>query len=153
MAAKGSHGLLLLAGDDLPQIAQNSQKLLLGIASHRFHRCNFRGCTCLRSALPLARARSAPTKQTVILPQISQNPQNLLLGRPPTDFTDLHRWLGCVDSSGGILASAAAKCLPQIAQIYTEVRLPSGGKTRKQYALKGQKHIAQGNALGKYAPH
>ena len=23
----------------------------------------FRGCTCLRSALPLARARSAPTKQ------------------------------------------------------------------------------------------
>ena len=29
-------------------------------------RCNFRGCTCLRSALPLARARSAPTKQTVM---------------------------------------------------------------------------------------
>ena len=26
-------------------------------------RCNFRGCTCLRSALPLARTRSAPTKQ------------------------------------------------------------------------------------------
>ena len=24
---------------------------------------NFRGCTCLRSALPLARARSAPTEQ------------------------------------------------------------------------------------------
>ena len=34
-------------------------------------RCNFMGCTCLRSDLPLARARSAPTKQTVILPQIS----------------------------------------------------------------------------------
>ena len=33
---------------------------------------NFRGCTCLRSALPLTRARSAPTKQTVVLPQISQ---------------------------------------------------------------------------------
>ena len=28
-----------------------------------------------------------------------------------------------------------------------------GGKTRKQYAPKGQKHIAQGSALGKYAPH
>ena len=27
------------------------------------------------------------------------------------------------------------------------------GKTRKQYAPKGQKHIAQGSALGKYAPH
>ena len=26
-------------------------------------------------------------------------------------------------------------------------------KTRKQYAPKGQKHIAQGSALGKYAPH
>ena len=121
----------------LPRIAQNSQKLLLGMSSHRFHRfaqmvrlrkivaevslppqqqsashrlhrCNFRGCTCLkctnqansgpptdcteftepsagetshrlhrftqkllilggctclRSALPLARARSAPTEQ------------------------------------------------------------------------------------------
>ena len=28
-----------------------------------------------------------------------------------------------------------------------------GVKTRKQYAPKGQKHIAQGSALGKYAPH
>ena len=26
-------------------------------------------------------------------------------------------------------------------------------KTRKQYAPKGQKRIAQGSALGKYAPH
>ena len=105
MAAKGSHGLLLLAGDDLPQIAQNSQKLLLGIASHRFHRCNFRGCTCLRSALPLARARSAPTKQTVVLPQIAQNSQNLLI------------------SGGALVSSAPTKqtvILPQIAQIYTE---------------------------------
>ena len=28
-----------------------------------------------------------------------------------------------------------------------------GVKTHKQYAPKGQKHIAQGSALGKYAPH
>ena len=28
-----------------------------------------------------------------------------------------------------------------------------GIKTRKQYAPKGQKLIAQGSALGKYAPH
>ena len=55
----------------------------LGIFSHRLHgthrttcwgslpqiariytdAANFRGCTCLRSALPLARARSAPTEQ------------------------------------------------------------------------------------------
>ena len=49
----------------LPQIAQIYTEA-----------ANFRGCTCLRSALPLARARSAPTKQTV---------------ESPTDFTDLHR--------------------------------------------------------------
>ena len=62
------------------------------------------------------------------------------LGCPPTDCTEFTE-------------AAVGDDLPQIAQIYTEVRLPSGGKTRKQYALKGQKHIAQGNALGKYAPH
>ena len=52
-----------------------------------------RGCTCLRSALPLARARSAPKQQNLhsptefrthscwdILPQISQNTQNFLAG-------------------------------------------------------------------------
>ena len=55
------------------------------------------------------------------LPQISQIYTDGLSAKdPPTDFTDLHRWLGCVDSSGGILASAAAKCLPQISQIYTD---------------------------------
>jgi hypothetical protein len=56
------------------------------IFSHRFHCLGFlpqisqiytevrlpsRGCTCLRSALPLARARSAPTKQEVP-PEISR---------------------------------------------------------------------------------
>ena len=77
--------MLLLAWDDLPQIARNSQKLLLGdglpqISQICTDAANFRGCTCLRSALPLARARSAPTKQTKVLPQIAQNSQNLLLG-------------------------------------------------------------------------
>ena len=91
---------------------------LLGMTSHRFHR-----------STQMVWVRK-------IIPQIEQNSQNLLLGitsnrlhrshrslcweYSPTDFTDLHRWLGCVDSSGGILASAAAKCLPQIAQIYTD---------------------------------
>jgi hypothetical protein len=69
----------------LPQNTQNAQNLLLSFFPTEYaelteftaeysptdFRCNFRGCTCLRSALPLARARSAPTKQTVILPQIS----------------------------------------------------------------------------------
>ena len=59
----------LLAECILPQISQICTEV----------RLPSRGCTCLRSALPLARARSAPTKQKVhqpnkidILPQISQ---------------------------------------------------------------------------------
>ena len=54
--------MLLLAGDGLPQIARNSQKLLLGMTSHRLHR--FTQMVWVRK----------------ILPQISQNSQNLLLG-------------------------------------------------------------------------
>ena len=46
----------------LPQIAQNSQNLLLGITSHRFHRF-----------AQIVRVRK-------ILPQIAQNSQKLLLG-------------------------------------------------------------------------
>ena len=58
-----------------------TQNLLLRRTSHRLHRCIFRGCTCLRSALPLARARSAPTEQAAVLPQIARNSQNLLQRR------------------------------------------------------------------------
>ena len=63
--------------------------------TNKANRAISRGCTCLRSALPLARARSAPTKQTVqtiggygilpyprrhqtIFPQKPQNPQKPL---------------------------------------------------------------------------
>lgn len=31
------------------------------------------------------------------LPRNTQNSQNLLLRNSPTDFTDAHRWLGCVE--------------------------------------------------------
>ena len=57
----------VLAECFLPQISQNSQNFLLRLFSHRFHRSTqivwvpSRGCTCLRSALPLARA-SAPSE-------------------------------------------------------------------------------------------
>ena len=60
-----------------------------------------RGCTCLRSALPLARARSAPTQQNLhsptefkthscwdILPQISQIYTEIFAEKTPTDFTE-----------------------------------------------------------------
>ena len=160
--------MLLLAGDDLPQIAQNSQKLLLGMTSHRFHR------STQKLLLGITSHRFHRFAQIVwvrkILPQISQiyteaanfrgctclkctNQANKGSPTDCTEFTEpsagetshrFHRFTQMV---------RLRKILPQIAQIYTEVRLPSGGKTRKQYALKGQKHIAQGNALGKYAPH
>ena len=76
--------MLLLAWDDLPQISQIytdglsakdpptdytefteplAGDVLPQIARIYTDAANFRGCTCLRSALPLARARSAPTKQ------------------------------------------------------------------------------------------
>ena len=81
----------LLAEDVLPQISQICTEV----------RLPSRGCTCLRSALPLARARSAPTKQNRYSPTESTEPTELL----------------------------AEGILPQIAQIYTEVRLPSRGCT------------------------
>ena len=61
-----------------------------------------------------------PPPQQRVSHRIRRSHRSLCWEYSPTDFTDLHRWLGCVDSSGGILASAAAKCLPQIAQIYTD---------------------------------
>ena len=87
----------LLAEWSLPQIARICTELLAEcilpqISQIYTEAANFRGCTCLRSALPLARARSAPTKQTVVLPQIARICTELL----------------------------AEWSLPQIAQIYTE---------------------------------
>ena len=87
MAAKGSHGLLLLAWDDLPQIAQiytdglsakdpptdctefteaAAGDNLPQISQICTEAANFRGCTCLKCT-------------------------NQANSDPPTDFTDLHR--------------------------------------------------------------
>ena len=95
-----------------------TQNFLLNIFSHRFHRFTqivwvpSRGCTCLRSALPLARARSAPTKQEVhqpskidILPRNPQNPQNCLQSVFPHRFHRSAQKLGCLQ--GGALVSSA----------------------------------------------
>ena len=100
--------MLLLAEDDPPQISQNSQKLLLGMFSHRLHRCNFRECSSLcctnqaNSSPPTDFTEFTEASAGDSLPQISQI------------YTD---GLSAEDSSGGILASAAAKCLPQIARM------------------------------------
>ena len=93
---------------------------MLKVYSHRFHRStqmgSFRGCTCLRSALPLARARSAPTKQEVhqqsrlvrlqskigsfrgcTCLKCTNKAKGALTKQnrcSPTDFTDRHRCLG-----------------------------------------------------------
>ena len=56
--------------------------------------CSSRGCSCLRSALPLARARTAPTKQTVQtiggygIPAIPTHPPNYL-PTEPTETTEV----------------------------------------------------------------
>ena len=57
-----------------------------------------------------------PPQQQSASHRIRRIHRTVCWGWSPTDFTDLHRWLGCEDSSGGILASAAAKCLPQNTQ-------------------------------------
>ena len=81
-----------LAEWSLPQIAQIYTEA-----------ANFRGCTCLRSALPLARARSAPTKQarTDCLLVKFNNGLNglngfLLLGMFNNGFIGLNGFDGCV---------------------------------------------------------
>ena len=99
----------------LPQNTQNSQNLLLGMVSHRFHRFT-----------QMVRVRRFSHR-------IHRIHRTVCWGWSPTDFTDLHRWLGCVDSpteftdlliSGGALVSSAPTkqivVLPQISQIYTE---------------------------------
>ena len=96
----------------LPQISQNSQNLLLGMTSHRFHRfaqmvrlrrfshrlhrCNFRGCTCLKCT-------------------------NQANSDPPTDCTDLHRWFGCERSSHRLHRSTQ---MVRLRKIVAEVSLP-----------------------------
>gem|GEM_PF-4053228 len=87
----------------LPQIAQNSQKLLLGMTSHRLHRSTQK---LLISGGALV--SSAPTEQTVILPQISQNYTDGLGAKDsPTDCTEFTE-------------AAAGDNLPQISQICTD---------------------------------
>jgi len=62
----------LLAEVILPQISLLAEVILPQISQiYTEVRLPSRGCTCLRSALPLARARSAPTKQEVP-PEISR---------------------------------------------------------------------------------
>ena len=113
----------------LPQISQNSQNFLQRLFSHRFHRSTqivwvpSRGCTCLKC-----------TNRAMLI--------YLLL-----------RW--CTSCSGKRQSRAETSAPPKIASV------PSVGvtlllrcvKTRKRHAPKGQKHIAQGSALGKRNPH
>ena len=92
----------LLAEYILPQISQNSQNFLLSIFSHRFHRSAqmvrvpSRGCTCLKCT---NRAKS------IFSHGIHRTHRTSCWEYSPTDFTDLHRWLGCLQ--GGALVSSA----------------------------------------------
>ena len=98
--------------------------------SHRLHRFTqivwlpSRGCTCLRSALPLARARSEPTEQNRYSPTESTEPTELLTE--------------CI--------------LPQISQIHTEVRLPSRGCTCLRSALPLARARSAPTEQNRYSP-
>ena len=84
-------------------------------ASHRFHRCT--QMVRLRRVLPRNSRNSQKLLAEKSLPQISQMPTDGLAayGSPteftevsgarysPTDFTDAHRWLGCVGFCGKII--------------------------------------------------
>ena len=61
--------------------------------------CSLRGCTCLRSALPPARARSAPSNHTYPPTDFTEFTDFSGGEYSPTDFTDIHRFLGCVFAS------------------------------------------------------
>ena len=77
-----------------------------------------------------------PPPQQSASHRIRRTHRTFCWGWSPTDFTDLHRWLGCVDpptefteftdlliSGGALVSSAPTKqtvVLPQISQIYTE---------------------------------
>ena len=110
------------------KLPQNSQKF---IAEKKLPQRTLRGCTCLRSALPLARARSAPTQQNLhsptefrthsccdILPQISQIYTELLLRKLPQISQNTQNFLAEIFShrfhtqklwcfQGGALVSSA----------------------------------------------
>ena len=91
----------LLAENILPQISQNSQKLLLGRFSHRFHR-----------STQMVRVR-------IFSHRFHRIHRNSCWGDSPTDFTDQHRWLGCVDSPTDFTEfteTLAGEILPQISQ-------------------------------------
>ena len=64
----------------LPQISQNSQNFLLSRFSHRFHR-----------STQMVRVR-------IFSHRFHRIHRNSCWGDSPTDFTDQHRWLGCVYS-------------------------------------------------------
>ena len=67
-----------------------------------------RGCTCLRSALPLARARSSPTQQNLY---------------SPTEFRTEHSCWVFSHRFHRTHRTFLLRKLPQISQIYTELLL------------------------------
>ena len=71
-------------------------------------RCNFRGCTCLRSALPLAKARSAPTKQAMHWPS-KWMPSALLVQLRQLHPLEVSCGFGGCLQGGALVSSAPTK--------------------------------------------
>ena len=89
----------------LPQNPQNSQKLLLGTFSHRFH-----------GSAQIVWVRRFSHR-------IHRIHRNSCWGYSPTDFTDRHRLFGCVYSPTDFTEfteTLAGDILPQISRICTD---------------------------------
>ena len=110
----------------LPQNPQNSQKLLLGIFSHRLHR----------------------SAQIVWVRRCSHRFHRIhrtsCWGYSPTDFTDLHRLFGCEDSPTDFTEFTellAGDILPQISQICTDCLGAFKGVHLSQVHQRNKKYI------------
>ena len=82
-----------------------------------------------------------PPQQQSASHRIRRIHRTFCMGWSPTDFTDLHRWLGCVDSSGGILPPPRPSYIRAIRAIRGRNILDVRG--RPQNTLNTRKTIAE----------
>ena len=94
-----------------------------------------RGCTCLRSALPLARARSSPTQQNLY---------------SPTEFRTEHSCWVFSHRFHRFTQKFLLRKLPQISQIYTELllrKLPQISQNTQNF-LAGKNSVKSVDSVG-----
>ena len=115
-----------------PTESTESTEVRVRIFSHRLHRL-----TQIRWVRKIVAEVSLPPQQQSASHRIRRIHRTVCWGWSPTDFTDLHRWLGCVDPpteftdlliSGGALVSSAPPedCIRLIRSIRCEISQAAG---------------------------